>query len=76
MSRAIEWQGTYPDEDGIVADILARVRADPEMVKMWLDPDSWFTDPLFADNLSGRVIDRVKAALAEDQNGTENRNKQ
>jgi hypothetical protein len=127
MSRAIEWQGTYLDEDGIVADILARVKADPETVKMWLDDDSWYmplsmdgmldkpsagalmftgmhirnwyglwhtecpytkntgdieirdgiiTDPLFADNLSGRVIDRVKAALAEDQNGTEAGQKQ
>ena len=117
-SRAVPWQGSYLDEDGIVADILAKVRADPKVVQMWLDDDSWHmpmsmdgllgkpsagalmfagmairnwyglwhpecpytrntgpdleitdgvvTDPLFADNLSGRIIDRVRADLAEE----------
>ena len=113
-NRAVPWQESYLDEDGIVADILAKVRADPEAVKMWLDDDSWHmpmsmdgmldkpsagalmfagmsirnwdglwhpecpytkntgdleikdgvvTDPKFADNLSERVIDRVRSAL-------------
>src|SRR6202043_1976136 len=34
-----EWHGSYLDEDGIVADVLKRVRA--VAVQRWLDPVSW-----------------------------------
>lgn len=36
-----EWFGSYLDEDGIVADVLKRVRADAVAVQRWLDPVSW-----------------------------------
>ncbi|WP_315782226.1 hypothetical protein [Bradyrhizobium sp. SZCCHNPS1003] len=36
-----EWHGSYLDEDSMVADVLARVSADPVAVKRWLDPASW-----------------------------------
>ncbi|WP_315729912.1 hypothetical protein [Bradyrhizobium sp. SZCCHNRI2010] len=118
-----EWFGSFLDEDGIVADVLARVKADEVAVKRWLDPQSWtlqafasyaemkalpehagclkfagmairnfyglwhadnphtafdmqhddqefddfgvVTDPRHPDNLSDRVIKRVKAELAK-----------
>lgn len=123
-----KWFGSYLDEDGIVADVLKRVRADEVALKRWLDPWSWkfpafgarpipfaktpetppdhagclvfasrgirnyyglwhadnpyvvvedaqidedgimedgvITDPRHPDNLSGRVVDRVRAELA------------
>lgn len=37
----IKWIGKYLDEDGVVADILERVKADEVAVKRWLDPISW-----------------------------------
>jgi hypothetical protein len=75
----VEWHGAYLDEDGIVADILSKVKNDPIARKRWLDPKSWYlrdkfdiadgiiTDPRHVDNLFGRVIDRVKAELAKDE---------
>ncbi|TYO65421.1 hypothetical protein FXV83_15915 [Bradyrhizobium hipponense] len=36
-----EWHGSYLDEDGMVADILAKVSADAVAVKRWLDERSW-----------------------------------
>lgn len=36
-----EWHGSYLDEDGMVADIVAKVSADAVAVKRWLDPLSW-----------------------------------
>jgi hypothetical protein len=119
----MDWFGSYLDEDGVVADVLQRVKSDDVAVKRWLDPKSWHmpllrgsggkidtsapehagclmfagmsirnfygmwhadnphtvkdihddiliedgivTDPRHPDNLSSRVIERVKAALAE-----------
>jgi len=118
-STETNWHGSYLDEDGLVADILKKIRADAEAVKRWIDPQSWrmplddagrvekdapehagclmfasmsirnfyglwhadnphtvadgndlkiedgiITDDRHPDNFSGRVIDRVKAALA------------
>lgn len=114
-----QWHGTYLSEDEIVVDMLARIKSDPDGVKIWNDPASWklpydergrfaetapehagslmfvgmtvrnwyglwkdecphtitngpdleitdgiITDPRFPDNLSGRIIDRVRAVLA------------
>jgi hypothetical protein len=112
-----DWHGTHLTEDGIVADMLVKIKADPEGVKIWTDPRSWhlpllngrpdpdapehagclhwvgmqvrnyyglwhddcpitkakgddleitdgiITDPRHPDNLSGRVIDRVRKVL-------------
>lgn len=116
VEKKTKWLGSYLDEDGVVADVLEKVSADPVAVKRWLDPHSWgfrphlsseelkslpehagclmfagmairnfygmwhadnphtvgedaevtdgiITDKRHPDNLSGRVIDRVKAAL-------------
>jgi hypothetical protein len=38
-----DWHGTYLNEDGIVADILSKVKNDPVARKRWLDPDSWYS---------------------------------
>ncbi|BAR61865.1 hypothetical protein NK6_8718 [Bradyrhizobium diazoefficiens] len=37
----IKFIGHYLDEDGVVADVLARVSADPVAIERWLDPQSW-----------------------------------
>ena len=39
--QAADWFGSYLDEDGIVADVLKRVRADKVALQRWLDPWSW-----------------------------------
>ena len=107
----INWHGKYLNEEEIAADMIAKIRANPEGVKVWLDPVSWemphgnykelpphagalmnvgmqvrnyyglwhpecphtktsgadleikdgiITDPMFPDNLSMRIIDRVR----------------
>ncbi|SDK45644.1 hypothetical protein [Bradyrhizobium ottawaense] len=125
--KSQEWLGSYLDEDGVVADVVKRVSADPVAIERWLDPVSWkapssilrlglpfaaakalrddpehagcllfagmsirnfyglwhasnphtafgtdedvlvedgfVTDPRHPDNLSGRIIDRVKEEL-------------
>jgi len=118
LPKFADWFGSYLDEDGIVADVLNRVKADAVAIKRWLDPESWkmpnyirrtrseipehagclmfagmsirnfyglwhadnphtvfdvedgvqiedgiITDPRHPDNMSGRIIDRVKAEL-------------
>ena len=119
----MNWHGSYLNEDGIVADMLAKIKAEPEGVKLWLDPHSWtmpfivvgslvptdlppyagclmhvgmqvrnyyglwhascpytkcgdldleitdgiITDPLFPDNMSARIIERVRKSLGEEK---------
>ncbi|WP_315740016.1 hypothetical protein [Bradyrhizobium sp. SZCCHNR1093] len=36
-----EWHGSYLDEDDMVADIVAKLKADPVALQRWLDPVSW-----------------------------------
>ncbi|MGE5510276.1 MAG: hypothetical protein ACM31O_03380 [Bacteroidota bacterium] len=35
------WHGAYLSEDEIVADMLAKITADPIAMQRWLDPWSW-----------------------------------
>jgi hypothetical protein len=113
----INWHGKYLNEEEIAADMIAKIRANPEGVKVWLDPISWelpysdykvlpphagalmnvgmqvrnyyglwhpecpytktggadlevkdgiITDPMFPDNLSMRIIDRVRKVFADE----------
>jgi len=113
----INWHGKYLNEEEIAADMIAKIRANPEGVKVWLDPVSWkmpygdykelpphagalinvgmqvrnyyglwhpecpytkpgsadlevkdgiITDPMFPDNLSMRVIERVRKVFADE----------
>lgn len=110
-----KWHGTFLSEDEIVADMVAKIRADPRALKVWRDPAShgplqlnnpeacenagalmfagmgvrnWYglwkpecpytenencvvengviIDPRFADNVSGRIMDRVAEELMRD----------
>src|SRR4051794_17099519 len=36
-----QWHGKFLSEEELYQDILAIVHADPEAVKIWLDPASW-----------------------------------
>lgn len=36
-----EWYGSYLTEDQIVADMVKRIKANPAVTAMWLDPESW-----------------------------------
>jgi hypothetical protein len=120
----INWHGKYLNEEEIAADMIAKIRANiakiranPEGVKVWLDPISWelprsnyeelpphagalmnvgmqvrnyyglwhpecpytktsgddlevkdgiITDPRFPDNLSARIIERVRKVFADE----------
>jgi hypothetical protein len=96
MSEA-GWYGKHLTEDEIVADMLARIKADPKVLASWKNPDArslaavhftvgmhvrnwyglWREDcPLTkpadghwlapdADDVSMRIIRRVRKALAE-----------
>ncbi|WP_316201013.1 MULTISPECIES: hypothetical protein [unclassified Bradyrhizobium] len=46
-----EWHGSYLDEDGMVADIVAKVKADPVALQRWLDPVSW-SPPIMSPHLA------------------------
>lgn len=113
-----DWYGTYLNENEIFADMLTKIKADPEGMKRWTDPASWalpikdgmveeaapehagclmfvgmqvrnyyglwhqdcphtlcdgpdlqivdgiVTDSRFPDNMSGRIVDRVRSELA------------
>jgi hypothetical protein len=90
------WHGKHLTEDEIVADMLAKITADPEVLKQWTDPQSWrglgvfglgmnvrnwyglwredcpltkadgtWPPPPDPDDISGRIIDRVRKALAK-----------
>ncbi|MBP1296995.1 MULTISPECIES: hypothetical protein [Bradyrhizobium] len=39
--QAVDWFGSYLDEDGIVADVIQRIRKDEVALRRWLDPWSW-----------------------------------
>jgi hypothetical protein len=117
-TRKASWHGKHLTEDEIVADMLAKIKADPEGLKRWTDLRSWkiplvkggfvdpeapehagclafagmqvrnyyglwhrdcpitkangpdmeitdgiITDPRHPDNLSGRIIERVRTVL-------------
>jgi hypothetical protein len=96
MSEA-GWHGKHLTEDEIVADMLARIKADPKALASWKDPDpralaaahftvgmhvrNWYglwrkdcpltkgdgtwPPPPEPDDVSARIIDRVREALAE-----------
>jgi hypothetical protein len=36
-TNANEWHGSYLNEDGLVADVLKKVKEDAEAAKLWLD---------------------------------------
>lgn len=110
------WHGSFLSEDEIVVDLLQKILADPETIKMWRDPASWVMPPMhegappasenagrlmfmhmsirnhyglwrndnpyvilnpeptaegiidhpqFPDNLSGRIVDRIRSALGQ-----------
>jgi hypothetical protein len=94
MSEA-DWHGRHLTEDEIVADLLARIRAEPGASESWRNwhPAAWFTagagirnwyglwrkdcplttapagtwpPPPDADDVSARIIDRVRKALADE----------
>lgn len=37
----LQWHGEFLCENDLVADVLAKVKSDPEALKRWRDPASW-----------------------------------
>src|SRR5262245_24486897 len=97
MSEA-GWYGRHLTEDEIVADMPAKIKADPEALTSWTNWHAahWFTvgaqvrnwyglwrkdcplttapagtwpPPPDADDVSARIIDRVRKALADEATG-------
>jgi hypothetical protein len=96
MSEA-DWCGRHLTEDEIVADLVARLRAEPKALRSWMNsgPEIHFTAgmmvrnwyglwredcpltkaddgdifPPHPDDVSGRIIDHVLKALADEAAG-------
>jgi hypothetical protein len=60
------WHGSYLDEDGLVADVLSKVKADAEAAKRWLDPASWRLPTGLLGERPGIVFGGSKKIVDED----------
>ena len=99
-----KWHGKYLTEDEIVADMIAKIKSEPDGVQVWLEPKNWaplgrfsfigmavrnyyglwhkecpttkhenlevtdgiVTDPGHPDNVSFRIIERVREILKQE----------